>query len=251
MTQADRIRRFVLDQCISPARAAGKREVTIRAGDIHGGLGLVNSMPAVCSAIGAAKFSDLAGVTLTGRTGPPRGANVYFTFELDRSVSPRHPSPSRREAAARSRSDRAPPNLDLAGALVLVSCVKRKLTHAAPARNLYTSAWFIKAKSLIEASDSNWYILSARYGLVHPDTVIAPYDETLNTLGVAERRTWAGTVLKRLLPETHRYRRLVMLAGQRYREFLVPQLRARGIDVVVPMGNLRLGEQLSWLSKAE
>lgn len=42
-------------------------------------------------------------------------------------------------------------------------------------------------------------------------------------------------------------KRMVMLAGMRYRELLEPRLRARGIDVHVPMEGLRIGEQLSWM----
>ena len=42
---------------------------------------------------------------------------------------------------------------------------------------------------------------------------------------------------------------VVFLAGQRYREFLEPSLRSRGLVVSVPMEGLRIGEQLRWLTK--
>jgi hypothetical protein len=69
---------------------------------------------------------------------------------------------------------RGPPaaRLDLTGAVVLVSCVKSKRSHRAPARLLYTSAWFQKVRDIVEASDARWFILSARYGLVAPDAEI-------------------------------------------------------------------------------
>jgi hypothetical protein len=50
MTQAHRIRQFVLDHFIAPARAGGRSEVVVRAGDVHRATGLANAMPAVCSA---------------------------------------------------------------------------------------------------------------------------------------------------------------------------------------------------------
>jgi hypothetical protein len=109
-------------------------------------------------------------------------------------------------------------NFDLGDALVLVSCVKSKLAHAAPARALYEpSAWFRKVRGIIEASGSRWFVLSSRYGLVRPDDEIAPYDYTLNTLGVAERQGWATDVLRKLLPEveTTGVNRVVMFAGDR------------------------------------
>ena len=80
MTQADRIRKFVLDRYISPARETGRGEITVRAGDVHQAMGLRNAMPAVCSAIGSVKFDELARVARGKRIGPANGANVYFIF---------------------------------------------------------------------------------------------------------------------------------------------------------------------------
>src|SRR4051812_33376488 len=65
MTQADRIRQFVLDRHVAPARARGRSEVTVRAGDVHRDMGLSNAMPAVCAAIDSKKFSELARATQT------------------------------------------------------------------------------------------------------------------------------------------------------------------------------------------
>lgn len=104
-------------------------------------------------------------------------------------------------------------------------------------------------ENIVEATDARWFILSARYGLVAPNAEIEPYERTLNTLGVAERRAWAASVLVKLLPELAGEKRVVMFAGQRYREFLIEPLREQGIKVEVPMANLALGEQLAWLSE--
>ena len=92
-------------------------------------------------------------------------------------------------------------------------------------------------------------MLSARYGLVEPQTVIAPYDSTLNALDVEERRKWGGRTFEALMKAEPELRRVVMFAGQRYREFLEPRLAERGISVQVPMRHLRQGEQLAWLAE--
>jgi hypothetical protein len=148
-------------------------------------------------------------------------------------------------------SSRMENDLDLANAIVLVSCVKSKLPHPSPARSLYTSTWFRRTRDLVERSGARWFVLSSLYGLVSPDVEIAPYEYTLNTLGVAERRHWADKVLSKLLPLIADERRIVMFAGNRYREFLVEPLRRRGMVVFEPMANLRRGEQLAWLSETE
>ena len=80
---------------------------------------------------------------------------------------------------------------DLTDALVLVSCVSQKLSEPAPARLLYQSEWFTKVRSLVETQKADWLILSALYGVLAPDTRIAPYEKTLNSAGVVERRAWA------------------------------------------------------------
>lgn len=139
----------------------------------------------------------------------------------------------------------------MADRLYLVSCVAKKQCHIAPAKTLYRSPWFGLARALVEREAAPWYILSAKYGLVHPDTEIAPYDETLNTLGVAQRREWAARVeaqMDETLPDADE---VVVFAGQRYREFLNTYLRRRFDSVTVPMEGLRIGQQLSWLKRGQ
>jgi hypothetical protein len=138
--------------------------------------------------------------------------------------------------------------LDLKDALVLVSCVSQKRSEPTSARLLYCSEWFNKARALVEAQEANWFVLSALYGVVAPNTRIAPYEKTLNTVGVDERRSWARNVHRQLLPLLEGQKRVVIFAGQRYREFLAPALVRDGYAVDVPMANLRIGEQLAWLA---
>ncbi len=250
MTQADRIRHFALDHYVAPARAKGQHVLTIRVGDVHREMGLANAMPAVCSAIGSNKFEQIAQVRPTNRTGPANGANVYFEFSLAAGPTPFQPEAFPADARGQPETPFQPEKkLDLSRALVLVACVKSKRAHPAPARSLYTSAWFCKARDLVEASGARWFVLSALYGLVSPDAEIAPYDFTLNTLGVTARRDWASKVLDKLLPEADGAKRVVMFAGHRYREFLVEPLERQGIKVEAPMAHLTRGEQLRWLSE--
>ena len=212
MIQANRIRQFVRDHYIAPAKADGQAEITIRAGDVHREMSLTNAMPAVCSAIGSSKFDEFAGVTRTALTGPANGANVYFTFSLRARPLSERSIVRGREPVLRPAQSQPRRSLDLGGAVVLVSCVKSKLSHSAPARALYTSAWFRKVRDIVEASGARWFVLSSRYGLVAPDVEIAPYDYTLNALGVTERKVWATNVLDKLLPEIASEKRVVMFA---------------------------------------
>ena len=128
----------------------------------------------------------------------------------------------------------------------LVSCVGQKSAVATRAQDIYTSDWFRKARAYVEASESPWFILSAEHGLVAPDDVIAPYEKTLNQMGVAERKAWAKRVLAQMDRNLPICDDIVVFAGARYREFLMDYLKRHARRVVVPMEGLRIGEQLSW-----
>lgn len=131
----------------------------------------------------------------------------------------------------------------------LVSCVSQKQDHACEARDLYVSDLFRKARRYAEASRCPWFILSAEHGLVPPGQVIAPYERTLNTMGVADRRAWSERVAAQLARAVPDLSQVVFLAGKRYREFLARHLAGRGVKVSVPMEGLRIGEQLRWLEQ--
>jgi len=131
----------------------------------------------------------------------------------------------------------------------LVSCVSRKRAQATDAQDLYESPLFLKARDYVEQTCDRWFILSAKHGLVAPQQVIEPYEETLNTKSRAERRQWADAVWRRLRAGLHCSDRVVVLAGAHYREYLVPRIKQHGCVVDVPMEGLGIGQQLHWLTR--
>jgi hypothetical protein len=131
----------------------------------------------------------------------------------------------------------------------LISCVSQKVP-AAKAEDLYQSDWFKKARAFVEAQRASWLILSAKHGVVVPSEFIAPYDLTLNEMPVERRRVWAAVVLEqlgRILADTPTC--LVILAGKKYREFIIDPLTQSGHMIQVPMEGLGIGEQKQWLKK--
>ncbi len=134
-------------------------------------------------------------------------------------------------------------------AMYLVSCVSRKRDQPMAAKDMYVSDWFIKARAYVERAGNECCILSAEYGLVEPESVIAPYERTLNTMGIVERRAWSTKVLDQLQARMTGVDRMVILAGRRYREFLIDGIRAGCSDVEVPLAGMRIGEQLSWFKR--
>ncbi|MFH1022681.1 MAG: hypothetical protein V1809_04775 [Planctomycetota bacterium] len=131
----------------------------------------------------------------------------------------------------------------------LVSCVSAKRSRAVPARDLYISPWFVKARAFVEQCCDVWFILSAKHGLVRPTEVITPYEETLNTQSVCERREWANRVWSELRPCLNPNDCITILAGERYRDYLVPLVEQYGCHVDIPMHGLGIGRQLRWLTQ--
>jgi hypothetical protein len=134
--------------------------------------------------------------------------------------------------------------------IYLVSCAADKLTTEGPVEHLYCSTLFRKARAFILRNiklGDEWYILCAKYGLLEPQTIIGRYDETLNAMRKPERKLWAQRVIRELRTVVYRGDAAVLLAGQKYREFLEPALISFGCQVSVPMRHMGIGQQISWL----
>ena len=90
------------------------------------------------------------------------------------------------------------------------------------------------------------FILSARYGLLELDKEIEPYDETLSSMSATKRRAWAEGVIAQLCEvadlETDEF---IVLAGERYIEFLRPHLR----HLHEPLHGMPIGVRIAWLKK--
>lgn len=100
------------------------------------------------------------------------------------------------------------------------------------------------AKEVIRADKI--FILSALHGLLNLSDEIEPYNLTLNDMAVAKRKAWAEEVLKSLRENADIEKdEFVFLAGERYRQFLIPFLK----NYSIPMQGLKIGMQLQWLTK--
>lgn len=135
----------------------------------------------------------------------------------------------------------------------LVGCVKDKADTPRRAKDLYASTLFSGRRSYVEESCSEWWILSAEHGLVHPDQVLAPYDVALKDASRAARRQWSASVLEALdsLVAPGPHDAIEIHAGAEYRDFgLIDGLRVRGCAVEIPTEGMRIGHQLRFYKQA-
>jgi hypothetical protein len=82
---SDRVRDHVKRNYIDPAKKAGKKTLSVRAGDIHKELGFSRRIPVVCSVLRSRKLSKHCGIELTYIGGPNNSTTTTFTYQLNKS----------------------------------------------------------------------------------------------------------------------------------------------------------------------
>ena len=79
---ADRIRQYVLEQYIKPARAEGRGQTEVLVRDVNTALGLNEAWPNICQALAGRKFRELAEVPPPERNGADQSPATVFRFDL-------------------------------------------------------------------------------------------------------------------------------------------------------------------------
>jgi len=148
--------------------------------------------------------------------------------------------------------------------LVITGCGKAKADEIRPARDLYTSAYFACKAAFAEAmhtlcndGEPTWRVLSAEYGLLHPDIETAPYDTRITDHTDAERRRWASAVATdlRVIVDATDVDHILLLAGRDYIDPLFAHDVFERVDATVhnvfeTIDAGGMGEQMGWLSDA-
>jgi cytoplasmic iron level regulating protein YaaA (DUF328/UPF0246 family) len=133
--------------------------------------------------------------------------------------------------------------------IALLSCTQRKQTYPCMAQDMYVpSQLFRKAKEYVLKNEYDaWFILSAKYGLLQPNTLIEPYNVSIMDLKKDEIVKWSERITKQLLeyPVTQ----VDVFAGSKYRQYLLPLLEKCNIVFRVPLKGLGIGQQLKYFKE--
>lgn len=132
--------------------------------------------------------------------------------------------------------------------VLLVTCVKDKLSTPAAARDLYVSPLFKKERGYAERAGLPWFILSAEHGLVAPEEWLGPYDRYLPDTPRSYRRVWGMWVTERLelLAGPLRGQAFEIHAGSAYVDAIREPLTDKGVSLLEPLAGLTLGQRLAW-----
>lgn len=156
--------------------------------------------------------------------------------------------------------------------LVLIGCSKIKnripagitRTNWVTPQQLYGSPLFSKRVNSAVNRGLPWAVLSAKYGVWNPTTVLKPYDMTFDEMTPADRVAWHVGVANRIVehlwepyhqgqadgPILPRELTIEIHAGSDYCNPLATILRSVGINVELPCEGLGIGEQLAFYTHA-
>lgn len=125
--------------------------------------------------------------------------------------------------------------------IALISCTSLKEGSDCPAVELYSkSPTFRLAYAYAEIVADDIYILSAKYGLVSKDQVLAPYNDTLLDKSEDEKKEWSKNVLAQLKDIASLEKdEFVIMAGNNYCKYLLPRIT----NVCLPLEGKRQGER--------
>lgn len=99
----------------------------------------------------------------------------------------------------------------------IVGCVKTKKAFACAAGDMYTSPLFtLSVEWLKNQGITEWYILSAEHGLLHPNTIIEPYEKTLNKMNRWDYGAWCSKLGKQVRKVFSEDQEFVVLGGSLY-----------------------------------
>jgi hypothetical protein len=124
---------------------------------------------------------------------------------------------------------------------------------SAQAKDLYRGVWYTAIRSYIERRlepQDRWFVVSPLYGLLDPEQVVAPYEETLSGMHVRERLVMATRVVAGLEAAADRSMPVYLLCGDAWVLLLQRPLAEAGWTVLVPLRGDSEEEQVKWLRAA-
>tara|TARA_R100001594_G_scaffold150647_1_gene213059 strand:+ start:5412 stop:5819 length:408 start_codon:yes stop_codon:yes gene_type:complete len=128
--------------------------------------------------------------------------------------------------------------------IALISCVSKKLQGAHKAKDIYISPLFKKSKIYAEKHYDDYYILSARYGLLHKNKIINSYNLTLNNMNNKKKQIWSVLVAKQIKQYIKTNNKLIILAGSNYYKNLVKYIPH---NYQIIMKGMSIGQRLQYL----
>ena len=131
--------------------------------------------------------------------------------------------------------------------IIFISCTKKKQDHPCMAKEMYqASQWFRGGWKYAESlHPDEIYILSAKYGLLRPDDMISPYEQTLNAAKDAQIRKWSIMVAEQIRKAgVDRTQHTIFLCGKNYRKYIKNLFKNHS----APCSHMGIGKQMQFFN---
>ena len=135
--------------------------------------------------------------------------------------------------------------------IALLGCTKLKHNQRCKAGVMYNVSPLFRGikQYMLQFDYDQWFILSAKYGLLNPDVEIEPYDESLYDKSRIDYNLWVKTVIKQLDEIVTDGDVVTFYCGRKYRDGIIPYLTRKGIEYHIPMEGMGIGQQLKFLKE--
>lgn len=137
--------------------------------------------------------------------------------------------------------------------IILVAFGTKKADHACKAKEMSLSPLFTRAMEYARRQNPDRiYILSGKYGLLNPETVVEPYDPSYNKKNQEERKIWSRHVLAGLTNDGVDLQKdeFVFLVGKKHYQFLAGDGKIPEAHIIKPYDGFRgIGEIIRFLNE--
>jgi len=103
----------------------------------------------------------------------------------------------------------------------LISCCKKKKSFECKAKQMYCSQYFKNCKTYMKKNCDDYFILSAKYGLLKKDEAIKPYDLSLNEVDSKYKNKWSIKVIENIGKTIPFGSELNLILGKSYKDGII------------------------------
>lgn len=129
----------------------------------------------------------------------------------------------------------------------LVGCGKKKTTHPAEARKLYTGGLTRMSIEWMDRNCETFFVLSAKYHLVPSDARIKPYELKISDLDEDDRVAWGQLVASQLKRRVGFDKPFIIMAGNDYIQALNAGLAETHATIFDPCPKMKMGLRMNWI----
>ncbi|NHJ04524.1 MAG: hypothetical protein EAX90_06855 [Candidatus Heimdallarchaeota archaeon] len=112
---------------------------------------------------------------------------------------------------------------------------------------MYTSPRFYWIKKYAISNSKQWYILSAKYGLLKPNDIIEPYDVQLSTLTKKQLEKWVENTVNSINKKININDKVLFIGDDFYYDALKLKLKEKGYSFQSFMYGKSLDEKISFI----